>query len=56
MDQINSSTGLFGKSETIDTGEAYAKYNGKDVFPFFDTRQSFALNEVLKEFEKNDTI
>ena len=56
MEQIQTSNGLFGKKEVQDTGEKYKSYRGSDVFPFFETRQSFALNEVLAEFEKDDKI
>jgi hypothetical protein len=55
--QIEQNSGLlsrlFGKVEGNDYGKPYKKYKGKDVFYYFNTRQSYALEDLLKRYEQD---
>ena len=51
LDGINSNRGFFSfLDKNSDKGESYIHYKGRDVFYYFDSRQSFALQSLLDKY------
>ena len=54
LNKINSNSGFFSAlDDNSEKGEKYINYKGRDVYYYFDTRQSFALNKLLEQYRRD---